>query len=354
MLKDFTDMYFNRTKEILQKSNKSAKVLMQVFPRKNGVLCGINEVTSLIKKEDPLNKFLEVHALKEGSIIKENETVITIEGEFRRFVHLETVYLGILSRMSSIATNMKEIIDAAEDKEVIMMSARFERPEMQEFDGYAAYVGGCKKFSTTMNVFHLLNFNFSSIISNIEPVGTIPHALIAVYGGNTLEATLAFDKHIDPKVSRIALVDFENDCVKTSLEIAQALKTKLYAVRLDTSKGMVDESIKRKLCTINEVRFSNEFLKDEFGGVCPELVRQVRENLDKEGFNYVKIVVSGGFTAEKIRKFVQEKVPFDIVGVGSAIYNKRFDFTADIVQLNGKNCAKVGREYHPNKKLQLV
>jgi len=352
----FTDMYFNRTKKILQKSHNNTEALMQVFPRKDGVLCGINEVINLIKKEDPLSKFITVKTLKEGSEIKENETVMTIEGEFRRFVQLETVYLGILSRMSSICTNMKEIIDAANGKEVIMMSARFERPEMQEYDGYAAYIGGCKKFSTEMNCFATrYDYRHGVLLSSeIKPVGTIPHALIAAYGGNTLEATLAFDKYIDPKVPRIALVDFENDCVKTSLEVARVLKDKLYAVRLDTSKNMVDESIQKELCTINGIRFLDEFLKTEFGGVCPKLVRLVRENLDKEGFNNVKIIVSGGFTAEKIRRFVQEEVPFDIVGVGSAIYNKRFDFTADIVKLNGKDCAKVGREYNPNKKLQLV
>jgi len=340
----FTDMYFNRTRDILRADNTNPKILMQVFPRKDGILCGINEVTKILQDVKP---HLEIRSLKEGDSIKENETVLTIEGNFWDFVQLETVYLGILARMSSIATNMKEIVDAAKGREVIMMSARFERPEMQIFDGYAAWIGGCTKFSTEMNCVDILG---------MEAVGTIPHALIAAYGGDTVKATLAFDKHIDKKVPRVALVDFENDCIKTSLEVARALGDRLYAVRLDTSKGMVDEGLKKFLSNtcFKDTMVSNKYFQEEFSGVCPELVRQVRENLDKEGFNHVKIVISGGFIAEKISKFVKEKVPFDIVGVGSAIYKKRFDFTADLVTVDGKPCAKKGRKYNPNNKLTQV
>ena len=340
----FTDMYFNRARQILKADNASPKVLMQVFPRKDGILCGINEVNKILRDVKP---HLKIKSLKEGDPIKENETVLTIEGNFCDFVHLETVYLGILARMSSIATNMKGIIDAAVGKEVIIMSARFERPEMQIFDGYAAWIGGCTKFSTEMNCGDILG---------MEAVGTIPHALIAAYGGDTVKATLAFDKYIDKKVPRVALVDFENDCIKTSLEVARALGDKLYAVRLDTSKGMVDEGLKNHILKtqFRDVYVSNEYLQEEFSGVCPELVRQVRENLNKEGFNHVKIVVSGGFTAKKINHFIREEVPFDIVGVGSAIYKKRFDFTADLVTVDGKPCAKKGRKYNPNPRLREV
>jgi len=102
----FTDMYFNRARQILKADNASPKVLMQVFPRKDGILCGINEVNKILRDVKP---HLKIKSLKEGDPIKENETVLTIEGNFCDFVHLETVYLGILARMSSIATNMNGI-----------------------------------------------------------------------------------------------------------------------------------------------------------------------------------------------------------------------------------------------------
>ena len=340
----YADKYFYRTKQILESDNYNPIVTMQVFPRVTGILCGMKEVLNLLK---PLN--LKIKAITEGSLFKENETVMLITGEFQKFVHFETVYLGILSRMSSIASNMYEIIKAANGKDVIMMSARFERPEMQSYDGYAAYIGGCKKFSTMMNI-----ANFLMLEEKLRPVGTIPHALIAAYGGDTVKATLAFDSFIKEDIPRIALVDFENDCVRTALKVAKTFKEKerrLYGVRLDTSKGMIDRWISDEIFT--NVRVLNEF-RDSLMGVCPILVREVRDNLDKEGFKDIKIIVSGGFTAEKIKEFVEDEVPFDGVGVGSSLYKKRIDFTADIVLLNGKPCSKEGRYYNPNNRLKPV
>ena len=142
--------------------------------------------------------------------------------------------------------------------------------------------------------------------------------------------------------SSFTLVDFENDCVSTSLAVARAMGDRLYGVRLDTSELMVDKSVESQMG-----RFSPT-------GVCPQLVWNVRRALDAEGFNHVKIVVSGGFTVEKIRAFEAEAVPVDSYGVGSSLFKGRFDFTADVVLKDGEPCAKVGREYRPNPRLDPV
>jgi nicotinate phosphoribosyltransferase len=89
-------------------------------------------------------------------------------------------------------------------------------------------------------------------------------------------------------------------------------------------------------------------------GVNPQLVWNVRRGLDQAGYPGVKIVVSGGFTAEKIRDFEREGVPVDGYGVGSSLFQGRFDFTADVVLVNGRPCAKTGRGYHPNPRLERV
>ena len=138
----------------------------------------------------------------------------------------------------------------------------------------------------------------------------------------------------------MVLVDFENDCVRTSLSVARKLGRKLWGVRLDTSAELRDESV---------VPHDERSL-----GVCPELVWNVREALDREGFSWVKIVISGGFTAARINEFIKLRVPFDAVGVGSAFLREKIDFTADIVRVNGKRCAKVGRGYTENKRLKRV
>ncbi len=327
----YSDTYFNRTKEILEKDNKHPNVLMQVFNRSQGILCGADEAIYYIKK---CVNGLKIKSLDEGSKIECNETVMTIEGDYSTFAHLETVYLGILARESSIATTVYNIISVAQDKTVIFMPARFEHYITQTIDGYAAYIGGCRNFSTEANCM---------AFPDIKAMGTMPHALISAYNGNTVEAALAFDKHIDPSVKRVVLVDFENDCVKTSLEVANALKDKLFAVRLDTSANMIDKSL---------MKYPDWNMERNINGVCPKLVTKVRTALDEAGYPNVKIVVSGGFDKEKVSKFIRENVPFDAVGIGSDILNHRVQFTADIVELDGKSCAKIGRGLKPNLKLK--
>jgi nicotinate phosphoribosyltransferase len=140
----------------------------------------------------------------------------------------------------------------------------------------------------------------------------------------------------------VVLVDFENDSVRTALEVARALGSRLWGVRLDTSGDLVDRS-----------------LWDEMGdfdprGVNERLVRNVRDALDAEGFGEVKIVVSGGFTAKKIRAFEERRVPVDAYGVGSSLIRGANDFTADVVLLDGEPTAKVGRRHRPNPRLERV
>jgi nicotinate phosphoribosyltransferase len=179
-------------------------------------------------------------------------------------------------------------------------------------------------------------------------MGTVPHALIAAYGGDTVLATQKFAQYIDPSVNVISLVDFENDCVGTSLAVARALRTRLWGVRLDTSATLVDQSVIPQMGTFAPT------------GVNAQLVRNVREALDAEGFGHVRIVVSGGFDAHRIRRFEQDGVPVDAYAVGSAFFKDagKFDFTADIVALNAgegwRECHKVGRPERPNPRLSPV
>jgi nicotinate phosphoribosyltransferase len=174
-------------------------------------------------------------------------------------------------------------------------------------------------------------------------VGTIPHALIAAHGGNTVAAALAMAAVLPAEVPLVVLVDYENDCVRTSLEVARALEGRLWGVRLDTSENLVDRSVISQMGMFRPT------------GVNPQLAWNVREALDAEGFGEVKIVVSGGLNVPRIRYFEEEKAPVDVYAVGAAIVSEgKYDFTSDIVLVDGMPQAKVGREYRPNPKLDKV
>lgn len=326
----YSAVYFNRTKQTLLKEKKLENVTMQIFQKQNSVLCGVDQVIELLKigtgyfeNEKWIDKSseLEINSLADGDSIKPLETIMHIKGPYAYFAHLESLYLGILARQTKIATNVKKVVTAAKNKQIIFFADRFDYFLNQEIDGYAAKIGGIHGVATAAQA-HLIQK---------QPMGTIPHAFIAINDGDTVETAGQFSNNF-PDVPLIVLVDFENDCVKTSLEVAKKFGDKLFGVRLDTSESITDKSSKEK-------------------GVNPELVKKVRDALDDEGFNKVKIVVSGGFNAEKIEKFEKESVPVDIYGVGSSLLTGNIDFTADIVEVENKKIAKTGRIYRPNENL---
>jgi nicotinate phosphoribosyltransferase len=328
----YSDKYFVRTREILLADQHRPHVTMQVFGKVHAFLGGIDEAIAILKLCAVEWSELTVRALYDGDEIKPLESVLEIEGPYDAFTHLETLFLGVLARRTKVGTNTRRVVEAARPKEVMFFPARHDHWLVQTGDGYAAHVAGAIGVST----------DAQASWWGSEGVGTVPHGLIAAYGGDTVVASLKFAEHMPPHVRLITLVDFENDSVGTSLACAQALGERLYGVRLDTSETMVDKSVMPQMGSFRPT------------GVNPQLVWNVRHALDLHGFRHVKIVVSGGFDVEKIRHFEQLGVPVDAYGVGSSLFQGRYDFTADVVLVEGKPCAKAGRFYRPSPRLEPV
>ena len=262
---------------------------------------------------------------------------MTVEGDYTLFAHLETAYLGVLARRTLITTNVVRVLEAAGGKPIIFMPARHDHHRVQTGDGYAAYVAG-RIVGAPIGV----TTDEQASWWGGRGIGTVPHSLIASYGGNTVLAATKFAEWASDDINITVLVDFENNSVQTALDVARTLGPKLWGVRLDTSEMLVDRS-----------------LWDEIGdfrptGVNERLVRKVRDALDNDGFEHVKIVVSGGFTIDKIAQFEAKGVPVDAYGVGSSLIRGSNDFTADIVLTDGRPSAKVGRRYKPSQRLELV
>lgn len=328
----YSDKYFVRSREILLADGHRPHVTMQVFGKHAGFLGGIDEAIAILKLCAADWDELVVHALYDGDEIAPWETVLLIEGPYDAFAHLETLYLGVLARRTKVGTNTRRVVAAAAPKEVMFFPARHDHWLVQTGDGYAAHIAGAIGVST----------DAQASWWGSEGVGTVPHALIAAYGGDTVQASRRFAERMHPDIRLVTLVDFENDCVRTALEVADALGERLYGVRLDTSEMLVDRSV---------IPMMGRFKPN---GVCPQLVWNVRSALDEHGYQHVRIVVSGGFNVEKIREFEEHQVPVDAYGVGSSLFEGRFDFTADVVMADGRPCAKVGRGLRPNPRLELV
>lgn len=327
----YSDKYFVRSRILLEKEKLHPQVVMQLFCKKEALLCGVKEAAACLKGGSPAPGRFEIYALRDGVWVKPWESVMHLVGDYTAFVHLETLYLGILARRTSVATAVRRVVEACPGRPVFFFSARFDHFLNQPGDGYAAKIGGVYGVSTDAH---------TALLGGEEAFGTIPHGLIAAYGGDTVKASVAFDCYMPKSIKRIVLVDFENNCVKTSLAVARALGKRLWGVRLDTAREIRDRSV--------QGRGANSF------GVCPELVRNVRRALDQEGYRGVRIIVSGGFNAERIREFRRRRVPFDGVGIGSAFFHERIEFTADIVKVDGKPCAKTGRGFRANPRLKRI
>ena len=327
----FTDAYFVRAREVVKRDDGSPKVLLQVTGKHEGWVSGIDEAIAILKLCADDWSALTVNALYEGDRFEGWDTVLTVEGPYEAFGHLETLCVGALGRRTKVCTNAKRMSEAAHSKPVMFFGARDDIFAAQPGDGYAAMVGGVKMVSTDAQ---------ASLFGG-KPFGTIPHALIAVYGGDMVKAAKRFSEVIEG-VDVIAVVDYDNDCVKASLDVARALEDRLWGVRLDTAETMVDKSVVAQMGAFTPT------------GVNANLVWNVRNALDAEGFGDVKIVVSGGFDAARIVAFEDDGVPVDAYGVGAALFDGRFDFTADIVQVNGKAVAKAGRSLRANPRLERV
>ncbi len=403
----YSDIYFMRYVQVLKRAERKVRVLYQFFPRKDAVIVGIDEALAILRygtgyykderkarnlfedlldverkiqtaasemdfgkvvdftkdkwmiKEKLHNLWvdkwdeIEVKALYDGEEAKDREPIMTIEGDPRYFGYLETLLLGVIARATSTATAVKKVVKAARGKPILFFSARFDHYWVQTTDGYAALKAGAFGVSTDANADYW----------GVESIGTMPHALIAAYNGKTEDAAIAFDEHIESHVNRLVLVDWDNDVIGTTFRVVKTFyehivgkpfklgitdpspiigegKGKIWGVRFDTSGDLRDMSV---------------VPKDESSlGVCPELVWRARQEFDRVGLKDLKILVSGGFDEKKIELFEKLGVPADAYGVGSRLLRTKIDITADVVEVNGKPCAKVGRWKIENPRLRTV
>lgn len=334
----FSAVYFLKTKEIAEKLLPNNQVTMQFFQKSDAVLCGSDEAIALIHTFADNPEELEIFSLKDGDKISPYETVLTITGPYQSFGYLEGIIDGVFARRTSVATNVYNVVKAArtsgKQKPVIFMGDRDDHYTQQAGDGYAAFIGG-----STAQATHAMNEWWGK-----TGMGTMPHAMIQMFEGDIVTAAKAYNKTY-PEDDLMVLVDYNNDVITDALKVAREFGDELRGVRLDTSNHMVDKYFLR-----------NQHLMGTFDprGVNPDLIFALRNALDDEGYQHVKIIASGGFTEERIRTFEKQNVPVDMYGIGRSLLNVHIGFTGDNVLLNGKPESKDGRKYHPNPRLEKV
>ncbi len=306
---DSADVYFARAASILEREGLDPLVTMELFARQDAVLCGIDEAKNLIGHVLATSDLNEttVEALSDGDPIGPKEVVLRIRARYRRIGLYETAILGMMAQSTGWATAARECVDVAAPEPVVSFGARHVHPDITDVLDYAAIVGGCVGASTPAG----------ARLAGLNPTGTMPHSLVLIFG-DTVAAAEAFDRDLGADVPRIVLVDTFKDEAEETLRVAHALGDRLYGIRLDTPS--------------------------ERGRVTADLVKEIRARLDEEGYDHVKIVVSGGLNPDRITYFKEQGAPVDSYAVGSYISGATpIDFTGDIKEIDGKPIAKRGR-----------
>lgn len=329
----YTANYFVKTQKIIRQMMPKQIVTMQFFQwQPDLVVCGLDEVIALIHTFAHHPENLIIEALHDGQIVQAKEPVLRITGAYEDFGFLESTIDGILSRRSSVATNTRDVLLAANGKPVFSMADRQDDYHTQSGDGYASYIMGIDRVST----------DAQGAWWGGKGMGTMPHALIQMCQGNLIQACEYYTT-VFPNDPLTALVDYHNDVITESLTVARQFKHKLNAVRVDTSSSLIDEHFKR-----------HPLKEGDPHGVNPWLIIALREALNAEGFQYVKIFVSSGFNPDKIKRFEAAHAPVDLYGVGLYLVTLRTNFSGDLVMLNGQPQAKVGRSLTPSQRLEKV
>ncbi len=306
---DSADVYFFRAQQVLEREGINPVVVMEVFSRQSGVLCGIDEAKTLLAHalRDADRGEVTMEALSDGDLFSDREIVLRIRARYRMFGLYETAMLGMMAQSTGWATAARRCADAAAPQPVISFGARHVHPDISDTLDYAAIVGGCVGASTPAG----------ARLSGLRPTGTMPHALVLMFG-DTVRAAEAFDRDLPPDVPRIVLVDTFKDEAEEALRVADALGDRLYGIRLDTPS--------------------------ERGRVTADLVTEVRARLDQAGYQHVRIIISGGLNPDRIAYFKERGAPVDSFAVGSYISGASpVDFTGDLKEIDGKPIAKRGR-----------
>ncbi|MCA9478424.1 MAG: nicotinate phosphoribosyltransferase [Nanoarchaeota archaeon] len=375
----YTDKYFLRSKKILQEEGLNPYVRAQVFVRKGpGIVKGLDEAIDLIKENSPLAKHGgKIYALKDGDSYESGETQMIIEGRIDDFIELETTYLGVLAagitqentayqlNAKEITEKTRRIVSKLGGRPLSYFGARHHHYQNDALIAKAAFDGGATSAST----------DIGAATVGKSGIGTIPHALENIYAfvagkdDAVKNATLAFDRHIDPAIPRVALIDYNNKEIDDSIATADALEGRLSAVRVDTcGENFAQGSIAEYKHHLLEEMVGKELtIKPEHAqywvgtGVTVSGVYALRKGLDAAGHENVGIFLTSGFGDEtKVDAFIEAEKQLGMqlfTGIGVGGLYKSLAATMDIVAVGADEhslepMSKVGRTYKPNERLE--
>ena len=361
-IEQWTDLYFLKTKAVVEKFG-DARVTYAVFMRRPVISAprlAIDWLQAMAKERGTEFKIDLRYA--EGRWVGAGEPLMYISGSLIHLSDLETILLQKLGPACVAAFNAFTMCSDLPRVAFLAMDARHcAGLEMAEIMAYAASVGSNRARRKVSAVGFIGNATHATAhyFGQEQAMGTMPHALIG-YAGSTQRAAEMFHETF-PDQPMTVLVDYFGREVTDSLTVARrfahlASQGKL-AVRIDTpgsrfiegldpsaSYAVLDRNVPD---AIRGYRNETELRHLVGAGVSAAAIWHLREALNREGFQKVKIVVSSGFDPAKCKVMAEANAPIDIVGTGSFLPQRWTETyaTADIIEYNGVKRVKIGREF---------
>ena len=357
-----TDTYFNHTRKVVM-ANGDCEVTYAVFMRRPVTFAGrlaIEWITAMAQSRGATLKIEQLYV--EGAWIGAGEPMCYITGPFSVLVDLETIFLQRLGPACVAAYNAYNMCMELPNVAFLAMDARHcAGSEMAELMAYGASVGAAKA-KAKANAIGFVGCAADAtahFFGQEKGRGTMPHALIG-YAGSTVRAAEMFHQTV-PDAPLTVLVDYFGQEITDGLSVAAHFhdhsKAGTLSLRLDTHGGRYVEGLdtqssyavlERNVPQALRGYRTDDELRFLLGtGVSAAAVWSMREQLDNNGFDKVKIVASSGFGPDKCRVFALANAPVDVIGTGSylpQIWSQTYA-TADIVAYDGKPRVKAGREF---------
>ena len=375
-----TDKYFTKTKHIVEMHGEK-EVTYGVFIRRD-IIVAVQPALDLIKKYCPEAKVIRLHP--EGTILPAETKIFTVTGPFSKLVELETLFLQKVGFACVSAYNAYKMTSALPKVPFMDMHARHATgDDMSVLCAYGASIGSnTAKIQGAKGFIGSANDITSKFFGAEKGMGTMPHAIIG-YAGGTLESVKMYVEANPDDINIIALVDYYGEEITDSLAVADWFynkehlneQGKVLGVRLDTHGGRFVEGLDYEksvkiVCDWLHVYGEYEAVKTVMGdraydmdtlhittdkvrkllfgtGVSAANIINMRNILDANDYQGVKIIASSGFNPFKCDIMAKVGAPINMVGTGSFLPEKLSETyaTADIYEYDGVVSIKVGREW---------
>ena len=221
------------------KNDRLAEI--SLYSKENGILAGLDVFKRVFELLDTSVEFIEYK--KDGDKVADKDLILKIKANIKTILSSERVALNYLQRMSGIATYTKKMIEALDDKNILLLDTRKTTPNMRIFEKYAVRVGGGYNHRYNLSDAIMLKDN------HIDAAGSITEAI------KLAREYSPFIKKIEIEVEDLKGVE---EAIKTGADIIMLdnmdIETTKKAIKIINKQAIIECSGNVDITNINRFK----------------------------------------------------------------------------------------------------